>query len=200
MRKAFTTETQRHRGKPKKIGRREVRSCAVVPGVVHSGGGGDREHREHGDHVCVASVGSVPQCLCAKKIGRREVRSGAVVPGVVHSGGRGDREHREPGDHVCAPSVYSVPQCLCEPGCNVESVPASEYEFSKGSTKPEPTQTTSPITLCSLSPPPPLCTTPTTKAQNPASRRPIFLGFPLCLCASVVNIAFCPRERSAHAR
>ena len=141
MRKAFTTETQRHRGKPRKIGRREVRSGAVVPGVVHSGGGGDREHREHGDHVCVASVGSVPQCLC-------------------------------------------------EPGCKVELVPASEYEFSKGSTKPEPTQTTSPITLCSLSPPPPLCTTPTTKAQNHTSRRPIFLGFPLCLCVSVVNIVF----------
>ena len=40
----FTTEAQRHRGKPKKIGRRGLRSGAFTRRVARGGGRGDREH------------------------------------------------------------------------------------------------------------------------------------------------------------
>src|ERR1035438_4663865 len=76
--------------------------------------------------------------------------------------------------------------CLCEPGRKVEPVPVSEYEFSRRGTKGQGPQTTSTRSPCSLSPPPPLCATLRATTQNQNSRRPIFLGFPLCLCASVV--------------
>jgi hypothetical protein len=199
--KTFTTETQRHRGRPRK----GIIKVAGRLGILQIRSRGDREHREYGDHICVASVSSVPVALSCfmstteaqshrEKSERCPHKAGYRL--VILQGEHKARAHR---DTLANNSVFSVSSASTEHDSDDKSAKShitAPYflRFSSvslclcGEQSSLPTETTSPITLCSLSPPPPLCTTPTTKAQNRASRRPIFLGFPLCLCASVVNI------------
>src|ERR1017187_3653176 len=96
--------------------------------------------------------------------------------GILHVGSRGGREHRDFCDHVGVLSAHF--------GLRVR--------IFQVATKGQASATTSTISPCSPSPPPPLCAALRATTQDHNSRRPIFLGFPLCLCASVVNLHAAP--------
>ena len=169
--KIFTTETQRHRGKPKE----RISKGGRRLGIPHVGGRGDREHRDFCDHVCVPSFSSVPLCL-----GEPRVR-----PPSTNSSSAAQSDRPKTSAKVFTTEAQRHRGKPKEGHAKVASVVTPSF-FKRG-TKREGPNTTSTISPCSLSPLPPPCATLRVTAPDRNPRRPIFLGFPLCLCASVVN-------------